>query len=187
MRNALHEACDSKLVGEQVSIVRLLLKAPKMLSQLESRDASGNSALVNAVFNSNVWITRELLLAGALVSDTGIRRGLKDKTAGLSTAYDVALWLYSASLLMDVDQLPKFTREPNNFLYNYFSLKGHYKWSVLLGFQNLWKYNTEMVFRMLQRKYKAEKNGQELTRLKEVNSWYMLACLHVCMCVSFGR
>ena len=81
MRNPLMEACDSKLVGEQVKIVRLFLQQRRMKKCLEHRDSTGNSALINAVFANNVWITRELLLAGALVSDVGIRKGLKDKVS----------------------------------------------------------------------------------------------------------
>lgn len=170
LRNALQEACDTRIAGsDQLNIVRALLQHKKFRAPgaLEHRDSSGNSALLNAIFSSNVWITRELLLAGALVSDTGIRMGLKDKTSGLSTAYDVALFVYCASLLLDVDQLPRSTLSPNNFLYNYFSLKGNYEWRILLGFQTLWKYSIELVFRMVQRKHKIESANNELKKLKD--------------------
>lgn len=84
LRNPLMEACDSKLVGDQVKIVRLFLQQRCMKKCLEQRDSTGNSALINAIFSNNVWITRELLLAGALVTDVGIRKGLKDQV-GAST------------------------------------------------------------------------------------------------------
>lgn len=45
-----------------------------------------------AIFNNNIWIVRELLLAGASVNDKG--------DFG-SSAYDVALWVYAAGLQIE--------------------------------------------------------------------------------------
>lgn len=67
-RNVLMLACDSAL-PEQARLVNCLLWSQKGIrAKLETRDAAGCSALLNAVFKSNVWIVRELLLAGTTVS-----------------------------------------------------------------------------------------------------------------------
>ena len=65
-RNVLMLACDSTL-PEQARLVNCLLWSQKgVRAKLEIRDAAGCSALLNAVFKSNVWIVRELLLAGTV-------------------------------------------------------------------------------------------------------------------------
>ena len=51
---------------------RFLLTLPDGLKMIEQRDAGGNSALLNAIFSTNIWIVRELLLAGASVLHKGV-------------------------------------------------------------------------------------------------------------------
>jgi len=67
-RNVIMLACDSAL-PEQARLVNSLLWSRKgVRAKLETRDAAGCSALLNAVFKSNVWVVRELLLAGTTLS-----------------------------------------------------------------------------------------------------------------------
>jgi hypothetical protein len=69
----------------------ILLQHEEVRKFLEVRDSGGNSALINAVFNNNVWLVRELLLAGASVLDKGSGVGAG---GNLDSAYDTARWIY---------------------------------------------------------------------------------------------
>jgi Ankyrin repeats (3 copies) len=144
-RNPLMEACDTRRSGKQVRLVRLLLEQKVMRREIEAADSYGNTALLNAVYMNNPWIVRELLLHGARVSDD-----LPGSPHG--SAYGVALWIFCAGLLMDVDQLPPNVLNPPGCLYRYFSPEGHYEYRILMYIQSLYKYNAELVFRMVQRK-----------------------------------
>lgn len=159
-QNVLIEACDCKRTGSQMWIIRFLLSLKNARLKIDLRDSGGNSALLNAVFNNNVWICRELLLAGASVTHPGLKEGQ-------TSAYDVALWIYCASLLLDIDQLPEEVLQPNGILYRFLSLKGHYEYAPLLAFQNLWKYSAELVFRMIQHKKQIEDREHYANQLRQ--------------------
>lgn len=58
--------------------------------KLEHRDSGDTTALMTAIFNSNVWITRELLIAGSSVTYGGFTN---------SSAYDISLFIYCAGIL----------------------------------------------------------------------------------------
>lgn len=149
-------ACDTKLAS-RVKMVRYLLKQKGVKNKLERHDAGGSSPLKSAIFKENTLIVRELLLAGASATVPGPDN---------STAYDVALFVFSASLMMDVDQLPLALKEPRKtFWWKYFSLKGHYYYYPLLQLQSINHHNTELIFRMVQRKkIDEEKFGIQLPR-----------------------
>ena len=153
-RNALMCACDTKRTGDQVRIVRYLLNRPEHVGakNLEHRDTGGNTAAINAIFKGNVWILRELLLAGARVTE-------EDPSLGYKSAHHVALWVYAASLLSDIDQLPAIALnkpEAMSCCWKFFSPKGHHYWAFLLLFQSFYKYSNELCFRMCQNKKQAE-------------------------------
>lgn len=58
-QTALAKACDSQRVDRgYLSMVELLLAQPDCKKGLEYRDTGSNTALLNAIFRSNVWITR---------------------------------------------------------------------------------------------------------------------------------
>ena len=58
-QTALAKACDSERVDRgYLAMVRLLLAHPDCHKGLEYRDSGSNTALLNAIFRSNVWITR---------------------------------------------------------------------------------------------------------------------------------
>jgi ankyrin repeat protein len=118
-RTPLMMACDTKQHGDRVKIVqyvhrftqtlplmfiaecmwcaccRILLAIKDVARFIETRDSGGNSALMNAVFNNNVWLVRELLLAGASVMDKGSGVGAG---GALDSAYETAKWIYSVCL-----------------------------------------------------------------------------------------
>jgi len=55
----LAKACDSQRTDRAyLDMVRLLLAHPAAHKGLECRDAGSNTALLNAIFRSNVWLTR---------------------------------------------------------------------------------------------------------------------------------
>jgi hypothetical protein len=55
----LAKACDSQRVDRgYLQMVEALLAHPEVHRGLETRDAGSNTALLNAIFRSNVWITR---------------------------------------------------------------------------------------------------------------------------------
>jgi hypothetical protein len=56
---------------------------------LEHRDAGDTTALITAIFSSNVWTTRELLLAGSSVTYGGVTE---------SSAYDISVFIYCAGI-----------------------------------------------------------------------------------------
>ena len=154
-QNPLLLACDTKLAS-RVKMVRYLLKQKGVRNKLELHDAGGSSALKSAIFKENFLIVRELLLAGASATAPGPDN---------STAYDVALFVYCASLMMDIDQLPLAIKEPRTCWWKYFSLKGHYYYYPLMQLQSVSHHNTELIFRMLQRKKKEEEQyGIQLPR-----------------------
>jgi len=153
-RNALLCACDTPRTGDQLRIIRYLLSRPehKGGKNLEHRDTSGNTAAINAVFKGNVWILRTLLLAGARVTED-------DPSMGYESAHHVALWVYAAGLLSDIDQLPPValnTPEAMSCFWHAFSPKGHYYWAPALLFQHQYKYSNELCLRMCQNAKKRE-------------------------------
>ena len=145
-QNPLILACDTKL-SSRVRMVRFLLKQKGVKNKIEQHDVGGSSALKSAIFKENVLIVRELLLAGASATAPG---------PDGSSAYDVALFVYCASLMMDIDQLPLALKEPRSIWWKYFSLQGHYYYYPLLQLQTISHHHTELIFRLLQRKKKEE-------------------------------
>ena len=153
-RNALLCACDTPRTGDQLRIIRYLLSRPehKGGKNLEHRDTSGNTAAINAIFKANVWILRTLLLAGARVTE-------EDPSMGYESAHHVAMWVYAAGLLSDIDQLPpRALNKPEamSCFWKYFSPKGHYHWAPVLLMQHQYKYSNELIFRMCQNAKKRE-------------------------------
>ena len=144
-RNTLMHACDTKRTD--TDMVKFLLQQKHVKKNLEIRDSGNCTALLSAIFQENVWIVRELLLAGASVLEKGNFE---------TSAYDAALWVYATGLMLDPTQVPKNMIEQNSKFYKYFSLKGSYNNEYFVGFQNLYKYNSELIFRMVHRKMKEE-------------------------------
>jgi len=81
-------ASDTKRV-ESHKIVELLAKQPNI--KIEVRDSGGNTALMSAIFKNNAWITRSLLLAGALVTDS---------SPACPSGYEIALWVLATGVLV---------------------------------------------------------------------------------------
>lgn len=152
-RTPLMSACDTARTGPQLRIVRYLLKQPGVLQTIEYRDNGGNTASMNAVFKNNVWILRELLLAGARVTE-------EDPYWGYESTHHVACWVYAAGLLSDIDQLPAMALQEDHSKMSLFwrltSPKGHYRYSPILLAQTMYKYNAELCFRMCQNKKRTE-------------------------------
>ena len=154
-RNALMCACDTNRTGDQVRIVRYFLSLKmyaENLEYLEIRDTGGNTAAINAIFKGNVWILRELLNAGARVTEDW-------KEMGYESAHHVAMWVYAAGLLSDIDQLtPKARQDPEAMgcCWHYFSFQGHYTWAPLLFLQTIGKYQNELCARMCQNAKRAQ-------------------------------
>jgi hypothetical protein len=148
-RTPLLAACDTRRNGEQVRIVRYLLTFPAVRETLEFRDNGGNTAAINAIFKSNVWILRELLLAGARVTE-------EDPGMGYDSAYYVAKWVYAAGLLQDIDQLPPRALQEDydkqSLLWKCIGARGHYYYAPILLYQSAYKYNADLCFRMCQNK-----------------------------------
>jgi hypothetical protein len=152
-RTALMSACDTARTGPQVRIVRYLLKQPGVKATLEARDNGGNTAAMNAIFKGNVWILRELLLAGARVTED-------DPYWGYESAHHVSCWVYAAGLLSEIDQLPATSIQDDwskmGLRWRFTAPKGHYEYFPLLWVQTLYKYNAELCFRMCQNKKRRE-------------------------------
>lgn len=152
-RTPLLAACDTRRTGEQIRIVRYLLTLPGVNETLEFRDNGGNTAAINAIFKNNVWILRELLLAGARVTED-------DPGMGYDSAYHVAKWVYAAGLLQDVDQLPpRALQEDYNkqsLLWKLIGARGHYYYAPILLYQTIYKYNADLCLRMCQNKKSVE-------------------------------
>lgn len=152
-RTPLMSACDTARTGPQIRIVRYLLKQPGVKETIEFRDNGGNTAAMNAVFKNNVWILRELLLAGARVTE-------EDPYWGYESTHHVAAWVYAAGLLSDVDQLPAMALQEDHskmgLWWRLTAPKGHYRFSPILWAQTTYKYNAELCFRMCQYKKRTE-------------------------------
>lgn len=145
-RNTLMHACDTKRTDTEM--VKFILKQKNVKKNLEIRDSGNCTALLSAIFQENVWIVRELLLAGASVLEKGNFE---------TSAYDAALWVYATGLMLDPSQVPQNKIEQNSFLFKHFSLKGSFKHEYLVGFQNLYTYNSELIFRIIHRRMKKKK------------------------------
>lgn len=150
-RNALLCASDTARTGDQVKLVRYLVNLPGYRYKLEIRDSGNNTAAINAIFKQNIWILRVLLNAGARVTDDHLL------DPGQESAFYVSQWLYAASILCDIDQLPSMAvkdleYELSNPWYRYTSLKGHYRFAPLLFLQSTWKYGQELCYRMCMHK-----------------------------------
>lgn len=164
-RNALICASDTSRTGQQVRLVRYLIDLPGYRYKLELRDSGNNTAAICAIFKSNVWILRLLLLAGARVTDDHLL------DAGQASAFHIAQWTYAASLLSDIDQLPKsairdLDFEQSNCWYRWTSLKGHYTYTPLLFYQSAWKYGQELCYRMCMQKKLVEDREPPVERPK---------------------
>jgi len=164
-RNALLCATDTSRTGNQIRLVRYLLSLPGYIYKLEVRDSGNNTAAINAIFHQNVWMLRLLLLAGARVTDEHLL------DAGQASAFHIAQWTYSASILSDVDQLPvsairDLNFEQSNCWYRWTSLKGHYTYSPLLFSQTLWKYGQELCYRMCMQKKIVEDREPKIAKPK---------------------
>lgn len=133
----------------QARVVRFLLTQKGVVNRIDARDAGGNSALMNAIFHSNVWVVRELLLAGASVLDEGF--------AGTS-AYDAAKWIYASGIGLEAHAIPKFLLEPDSTCYKFTSPDGYYKSWLVVYWQMWWKYHAELVFRMVHRRKREERH-----------------------------
>lgn len=166
-RNALLCASDTKRTGEQVRLVRYLLTLPGYVYKIDLRDSGNNSAAINAIFHQNVWILRELLLKGARVTDDHLL------DPGQESAHNVAQWLYAASILSDVDQLPPiaikdvaYEQQPTctSCWYKYTSLKGEYRYASVLLYQSVWLYGQNLCFRMCQNKKRYEDREPRLPK-----------------------
>ena len=171
-RNALLSASDTSRTGDQVKLVRYILSLPGYIYKLELRDSGNNTAAINAIFHQNVWILRELLLAGARVTDDHLL------DAGQDSAHSVAQWLYAASILSDVDQLPPVALkdqayEDRHCFYRWTSLKGHYHYAPVLLYQSLWLYGQNLCYRMCQNKKRYE--DREPRRPKPVTEVQQMA------------
>lgn len=162
-RNALLAATDTSRTGEQVRLVRYLLSLPGYIYKLEVRDSGNNTAAINAIFKQNVWILRELLKAGARVTDDHLL------DPGQASAFHIAQWIYAASILSDIDQLPPVALkdldyEQKNFFYRWTSPKGHYKYAPILALQTIWHYGQELCYRMCMHKKIREDREPPLAR-----------------------
>ena len=74
-RNALISASDTGRTADQCRIVRYLLSLPGVRQSIEERDSGGNTAAISAIFKQNVWILRDLLRAGARVTEEDPKMG----------------------------------------------------------------------------------------------------------------
>ena len=162
-RNALITACDTARTGNQVRLVRFLLGLPGYVYKLEVRDSGNNTAAINAIFHQNIWILRLLLRAGARVTDDHLL------DPGQESAFHVSRWIYAASILSDVDQMPKsaladLDYEQSNCWYRWTSLKGHYTFPPLLLYQSLWKFGQELCYRRCMQKKIVEDREPKLAK-----------------------
>lgn len=171
----LMAACDSKS-SDQVYIVRELLKHPAI--RVNVRDSGGNTALLNAIYKNNTWVTRELLMFSPQVGVPAISV-LERQEAQDPHAYEVSQFIFAGGLLMQPVQVDKYVLEPallswkegpmkqrlQAVLYDLFSLKGRYECPFLLWLQTLTHYDAELVMRMIQRKsYFEGRKPKELRR-----------------------
>lgn len=158
----LMAACDSKS-SAQVYFVRQLLQHPQI--RVNVRDSGGNTALLNAIYKSNVWVVRELLTFCPQTSVPAISV-LERQEAEDPHAYEIAQFIFAAGLLLQPVELDTFLLEPallswregptrqrlTAFIYYLFSLKGRYENPVLLWLQTVTHYDTELVLRIVQRR-----------------------------------
>eukprot|EP00603_Paraphysomonas_imperforata_P006924 CAMPEP_0114424252 /NCGR_PEP_ID=MMETSP0103-20121206/6594_1 /TAXON_ID=37642 ORGANISM="Paraphysomonas imperforata, Strain PA2" /NCGR_SAMPLE_ID=MMETSP0103 /ASSEMBLY_ACC=CAM_ASM_000201 /LENGTH=620 /DNA_ID=CAMNT_0001592991 /DNA_START=82 /DNA_END=1944 /DNA_ORIENTATION=- len=142
----LAKACDSQRVDRgYLQMVETLLAHPDISKGLEYRDAGSNTALLNAIFRSNVWLTRLLLKKKAKV------------TTGKRNAYDVATFIMANHIHLDVEEIPEFLLHPPSRFYKTFSFKGRYHSWKEVFWQSLSNSDIELVFRMVQYRYRYAK------------------------------
>mmetsp|Transcript_16403 Transcript_16403/g.24719 ORF Transcript_16403/g.24719 Transcript_16403/m.24719 type:complete len:434 (+) Transcript_16403:94-1395(+) len=140
-QTALIIASDTKRVdGGYIAVIRLLCRYPG--SKLEARDIGGNTPLLNGIFRNNVWVTRELLLAGAKVY------------RGERSPYEISLFILAQHIHLEVHEVPDKLLHPWKYDAKYFlfSPRGAYKRSIYTAFQLCTNSDIELVFKMVQRR-----------------------------------
>jgi hypothetical protein len=168
----LAKACDSKRVDRSyIKMVEVLLAHPDVSKGLEYRDAGSNTALLNAIFRSNVWLTRyekvsdyhiPLFYCGIYIEvcyricSLNYRLLLKKKakvTTGKRNAYDVATFIMASHIHLDIEEIPDFLLHPPSRSYKAISYKGRYHSWKEVFLQSLTNSDIELVFRMVQYRY----------------------------------
>jgi ankyrin repeat protein len=151
-------ACDTRR-SSNVNVVNIILKQPNV--KLNIRDVGGSTALMCAIFKTNVWITRSLLMAGCQVSEV---------SPDIPSPYEISQWILATSLYLEVNELSIDYLYPEGLFYSFCSLKGAYRSKLAVWIQSLLSYDTELVFRMVQRrKIEEDSESQIKNRQKSIN------------------
>eukprot|EP00602_Paraphysomonas_sp_CaronLab_P002416 CAMPEP_0185033292 /NCGR_PEP_ID=MMETSP1103-20130426/22080_1 /TAXON_ID=36769 /ORGANISM="Paraphysomonas bandaiensis, Strain Caron Lab Isolate" /LENGTH=417 /DNA_ID=CAMNT_0027569507 /DNA_START=234 /DNA_END=1487 /DNA_ORIENTATION=+ len=138
-QTALIIASDTKRVDSgYIGVIRFLCRFPG--SKIEARDVGGNTPLLNAIFRNNVWVTRELLLAGAKVY------------RGERSPYEISLFILAHHIHLDIHEVPDKLLYPWKYslFYYLFSPRGAYNRTIYTLFQLCTNSDIELVFKMVQ-------------------------------------